>query len=117
MTGLLFCSLSTFITNHATPTSYVLRHPPELLDRTTVSGSEKKVFITFHIWICILQKSMDTLQEAFIHPPEPCDARFITDARTLFQVFWTVDKKTRTYPIVRLGGARTIFYITLIGFV
>ncbi len=29
---------------------------------------------------------MDSLQEAFIHPPEPCEAHFITDARTLFDV-------------------------------
>ncbi len=26
---------------------------------------------------------MDLLQKAFIYPPEPCEARFITDARTL----------------------------------
>ncbi len=78
----------------------------------------KKVFITFEIWIFILQKRMDSLQEAFIHPPppEPCDD-FIKDARTLFHVFWTVDKKHPINPIVRLGGARTIFNITPIGFV
>ncbi len=29
---------------------------------------------------------MDSLQEAFIHPPEPCEGRFITDACTLFDV-------------------------------
>ncbi len=56
---------------------------------------------------------MDSLQEAFIHPPEPCEARFITDARTLFHIFWTVDKKHPFIPIVRLGGARTIFIIAL----
>ncbi len=33
---------------------------------------------------------MDLLQEAFIHPLEPCDARFIMNAHTLFDVFWTV---------------------------
>ncbi len=33
---------------------------------------------------------MDSLQEAFIHPPEPCEARFFMDSRTLFYVFWTV---------------------------
>ncbi len=44
---------------------------------------EKKVFITYEIWIFILQKRMDSLQEAFIHPPEPCEARFITDERSL----------------------------------
>ncbi len=37
---------------------------------------------------------MDSLQEAFIHPPEPCEARFITDALTLFHVSWTVEQKT-----------------------
>ncbi len=29
-------------------------------------------------WIFVLQKCIDSLQEAFIHPPEPCDARFNT---------------------------------------
>ncbi len=42
---------------------------------------------------------MDSLQEAFIHPPEPCEARFITDARTLFDYFWTVEKTTRPLPL------------------
>ncbi len=36
---------------------------------------------------------MDSLQEAFIHPPEPCDAHFIMDVCTLFDVFWTVEQK------------------------
>ncbi len=60
---------------------------------------------------------MDSLQEAFIHPPEPCEARFIMDVRALFHVFWTVDQKHPLIPIVRLGGARTIFNIPPIGFV
>ncbi len=60
---------------------------------------------------------MDSLPEAFIHPPEPlCEERFITDACTLFHVFWTVTK-TPAFPIERLGGATTIFNITPIGFV
>jgi len=25
-------------------------------------------------------------------PPEPCEAHFIMDARTLFDVFWSVEK-------------------------
>ncbi len=58
---------------------------------------------------------MDSLQEAFIHAPELCETRFIMDACTLFHVFWTVENKLT--PIVRLGGARTIFNITPIGFV
>ncbi len=36
--------------------------------------------------------------------------------RTLFHIFWTVDKKHPLTPIVTLG-ARAIFNITLIGFV
>ncbi len=35
-------------------------------------------------------KNMDLLQEGFIHPPEPCDARFITDMCAL-------QTKTPTY--------------------
>ncbi len=98
--------------------TYVLRHPPEYLPRTTVSRSEKKVFIRFEIWIFIFQKRMDSLQEAFIHNfIQLCEAWFITDARTLFDVFRTVYSKHPFIPIVRLGGARTIFYITQIGFV
>ncbi len=60
---------------------------------------------------------MDSQRETFIHPPEPCEGRFITDAHTLFHIFWTVDNKHLLIPTERLGGARTIFNITLIGFV
>ncbi len=31
---------------------------------------------------------MDSLQEAFIHSLEPCEAHFIMDAHALFHVFW-----------------------------
>ncbi len=57
---------------------YVLRHPPGLLPLTAVRCSEREVFITFEIWIFILQKRMDSLQWAFIHPLEPCEGCFIT---------------------------------------
>ncbi len=83
----------TSISQRRTRCAYFLRHPPERLPRTTVSRSERKVFITFEIWIFFLQKRMDSLQEAFIHPPEPCEGRFITDACALFDVFWTVEQK------------------------
>ncbi len=36
---------------------------------------------------------MDSLQEAFIHPPEPCEARLITDACALFDFLWTDEQK------------------------
>ncbi len=58
---------------------------------------------------------MDSLQEAFIHPPESCEGRFITDARTLFDVFWTVKQKHTPTAMITL--ARTIFYLTPIVFV
>ncbi len=68
----------------------VLRHLPGRLPRTTVR-CERKVFITFEIWILFLQKCMDSLQEAFIHGPELCESRFIMNVRALFNVFWTVE--------------------------
>ncbi len=38
-----------------------------------------------------LQKRIDSLQEAFILPPEPCEACFIwMDA--LLDFFWTIEK-------------------------
>ncbi len=57
----------------------------------TDSRNDRKVFITFEIWIFVLQKRMDSLQEVFIHAPEPCEARFIMDVRALFDVIWTVE--------------------------
>ncbi len=88
--------------------SYVIRRNGF---RVPQSAEVRKVCL-FEIWIFILQKRMDSLKEAFIHPPEPSETRFIMDACTLFHVFWTVDKKHPLTPIVMLGGARTIFYIT-----
>ncbi len=50
-------------------------------------------------------------------PPEPCETRFIMDACTLFDYFWTVEQKHPPTPILALGRARKFFKITLIGFV
>ncbi len=33
----------------------------------------------------------------YIHPPEPCEGRFIMDVRALFDYFWTAEKKKHTY--------------------
>ncbi len=81
-----------------------------------VRCSERKVFIMFEIWISIFQKRMDSLKGAFIHPPEPCEGYFITDAHTLFHIFRTRSSKYPFIPIERLGGTRTMFYVTPIGF-
>ncbi len=65
-----------------------------------------------------LQKRMDSEDTgAFIHPPESCEACFITDARTLFDVLWTDEQKHPSAAMITLGRARTTFNITLIGFV
>ncbi len=60
---------------------------------------------------------MDSLQKAFIHPPEPCEARVIMDARALFDVLWIVQQKHPLSVIITLGIARTIFDRTAAEFV
>ncbi len=52
---------------------------------------------------------MDSLQQAFIHPPEPCDAR-IMDAHTLFKASWTVEQKHPPTAIIELGSGQDNFY-------
>ncbi len=39
---------------------------------------------------------INSLQVAFIHPLEPCEAHFVMDSHTSFDVFWTV-KHTHTH--------------------
>ncbi len=89
--------------------AYVLRHPPGRLPRTTVSGSEEKSIYNILNMDLFIQKCIDLLQEAFIHPLEPCEACFIMDAHAL--------QKHLPTPILTLGRARIIFNITPIGFV
>ncbi len=64
-----------------------------------------------------LTKMQDSLQVAFIHLPEPCEAHFMTDVCALFDYFWTVEQKHLPTPILTLRRARIIFNITLFGFV
>ncbi len=72
----------------------------------------------YEMWIFFyLQKHMESLQEAFIHPPEPCEARFIMDACALFDVLWTVEQKNPPTAMIELRSARTVFNITPIGFI
>ncbi len=52
---------------------------------------------------------MYSLQEAFIHPPEQCEAHFNMDAHALFDVFWTIEQKHAPTEMIQLGIARTIF--------
>ncbi len=56
-----------------------------------------------------LQKHIDSLQEAFVHPPEPCEARFIMDRCDYLHFFWTVEQKHPPTAIIKPGRARTFF--------
>ncbi len=60
---------------------------------------------------------MYSLQEAFIHTPEPCEAHFITDARALFDYLLLLKRKHLPTAMIILGIAGQHFYISLIGFV
>ncbi len=44
-----------------------------------------------------LQKCIDSLQEAFIHPPELCEARFIMNARAFSWLLLDCWQKTSAY--------------------
>ncbi len=102
MTGVLFCSLSAFVSNHATCTSYIIR-------RKNFRLWQLEVLIMFEIWIFFLQNLWICYK--------PCEARFIMDACALFDVFWTVEQKHPPTPVIKLRRARTIVYITPIGFI
>ncbi len=51
---------------------------------------EEGVYIVLNMDV-FLQKHMDSLQEAFIHPPESCEACFNMGGCALFDYFWTVE--------------------------
>ncbi len=107
MTGILFCSLSMFVTNHTTPTSYIIRrngfHLPQL-------DEVRELFITFEIWIFFLQKRMDSPQEAFIHLPEPCETLLFEFLNQLNHLLHEIMKiftlKTQLLCVQKLAGAR-----------
>ncbi len=54
---------------------------------------------------------------AFIHPQNHVRHIFIMDAHALFDVFWTVEQKHPSTPILFLKRARNNFNVTPIGFV
>ncbi len=60
---------------------------------------------------------MELPQETLIQPPKPREARFIMVECALFDVLWTVEQKHPPTAMITLGIARTIFYITPIGFI
>ncbi len=102
-------SLSAFVINHITPTSYVIRWNCFRI-RPSAEVREKCL-----LCLKFLQKCMDSLHEAFIHPLEPREVCFIMDACTLFGLdCW---KKHPLTTMITLGLARTIFNITLIGLI
>ncbi len=106
-------SLRTRYQSHNTD---VLRHPPGLLPLMTVRWSERDVFITFEIWIFILQKCMDSRQEAFIHPGAVWGMFYYGCTHFISRLLNGWQKHPLT-PIERLGGVKTTVYIILTGFV
>ncbi|KAI2651473.1 hypothetical protein H4Q32_019577 [Labeo rohita] len=54
--------------------------------------------------------------EAFIQPPEQCEAVFIKDGNTLLGMFWIDPENHLHIAMIELGSARTIFNNTLIAF-
>jgi len=60
---------------------------------------------------------MDSLQEVFVHPPEPCETLFIMDGYTLFHFFWTDALQHPLSAIKQLERSKTMFNITLTGFI
>ncbi len=59
----------------------------------------------FFFW----QKRIDSLQEAFILTPEPCDACFNMDGCALFNYFLTVEQKHPPSAIIKLEIAGQVF--------
>ncbi len=77
----------------AAPVSYVIRRKGSLLwtrIRQIAEVAQNCLYRFENIFFFFLQKRIDSLQEAFIHPHCACEARFFMDSRTLFYVFWTV---------------------------
>ncbi len=69
------------------------------------------MFITFEIWIFFLQKRMDSLQEAFIHPTELCDARFFNGcAHFYFTSSGLLTKSTRLHHCKAWRGQDNFLY-------
>lgn len=56
-----------------------------------------------------LEKHIDALEGAFIHPPKPSAARLVTNARDLFDDMWTIQLQLQHAPTTTIqpGIART----------
>ncbi len=106
-----FCSLSVLVTNHATPTSYIIRRKGFrfwLLDEVRemcLLRLKHGHFSYKNAWICYRRPLL-------LSPPETCEPCFFMDSRTLIYVFWTVLHK---HPLTTM--IFTMFYITPIGFI
>ncbi len=74
-----------------------------------ISGSEKKVFITFEIWIFIFPKLDSWIR--YMSPlftPRSHARHVLWWMRTLlFHVFWTVDKKHQLITIIDSDGTKS----------
>ncbi len=66
----------------------------------------------FEIWIFILQKRMDWLQWAFIHPSEPCEDCFITVRVLYFKSSEQDPANTCLVPLYAWRGQNNFLYNT-----
>ncbi len=70
---------------------------------------EKSIYNILKYGYFSYKKHMDLLQEAFIHPPELCEARFIMEVRALFDYFWTCWSETPTYSYSNAWNSKDNF--------
>ncbi len=93
-------SLSVFVTNHATPTSYIIRqngfHFPQLDEvKANCSLYLKYGYFSYeNAWI----RNSRPLKAV-----KPCEACFIMDGCALFDIFWTVEPKHPPTAMIMLA--------------
>ncbi len=92
-----------------------LRHPPERFPSTTVSGSENLFNYIWNMDI-YLTKSHGFTTRGLYSPPGAAWGMFYYGCSHFISRLLSCWQQTPSYPTERLGGDRTMFNITLIGF-
>ncbi len=93
-----------------------LRHPPERFPSTTVSGSENLFNYIWNMDI-YLTKSHGFTTGGLYSPPGAAWGMFYYECSHFISRLLNCWQQTPAYPTESLGGDRTIFNITLIGFI
>ncbi len=99
---------SVFITNHhRIRDAYGLRHLYDMYDLSISNIVNMDIFLI----------KMHRFATGVFYPRSHLRRILLWMHAPLFDVFWTVEQKHPPTPILMLGRARIIFYITPIGFV